>query len=201
MLYVGTLERPHVDSLWRHLWVLLGITLLGVAVQSVVAIVVAQRISRPVRAMAKAAQKVGQGDYTFKIEVPSGDEIGYLAERFNRMTSELARTEGELREWGEKLERKVEQRTAEIKAIQVQMLQAEKLAAIGKLAAGVAHEINNPLTGVLTNASLMLSDTPKDDPQHQDLQTIVDETMRCRKIVKGCSSSPARRNPTRSCST
>jgi len=185
MLYVGTLERPYVDSLWRHLTVLLSITLLGVVLVGFVAIVVAQRISRPVRAMAKAAQKVAHGDYSPKIEVRSSDEIGYLSDCFNRMTSELGRTEGELREWGEKLERKVEQRTAEIKAIQAQMLQAEKLAAIGKLAAGVAHEINNPLTGVLTNASLMLADTPPDDPQHPDLQTIVDETMRCRKIVKG----------------
>jgi two-component system NtrC family sensor kinase len=182
---VGTLERPYIDSLWRHLTVLLGITLLGVLLVGFVGIVVAQRISRPVRAMAKAAQKVAQGDYSPKIEVRSSDEIGYLSDCFNRMTSELGRTQGELREWGEKLERKVEQRTAEIKAIQAQMLQAEKLAAIGKLAAGVAHEINNPLTGVLTNASLMLADTPPDDPQHPDLQTIVDETMRCRKIVKG----------------
>jgi two-component system NtrC family sensor kinase len=72
-----------------------------------------------------------------------------------------------------------------MKAIQTQMLQAEKLAAIGKLAAGVAHEINNPLTGVLTNASLLLAATPADDPKREDLQTVVDETMRCRKIVKG----------------
>ena len=185
MLYVGTLERPYVDSLWRHLYVLLGITLAGVALVGIVAVFVAQRISRPVRAIARAAQKVAQGDYSPKIEVRSGDEIGYLAACFNRMTSELARAQRELREWGEKLERKVEQRTAEIKAIQTQMLQAEKLAAIGKLAAGVAHEINNPLTGVLTNASLMLSDTSPDDPSHEDLQTIVNETMRCRKIVKG----------------
>jgi two-component system, NtrC family, sensor kinase len=65
------------------------------------------------------------------------------------------------------------------------MLQAEKLAAIGKLAAGVAHEINNPLTGVLTNSSLLLADLPPGDARREDLQTIVDETLRCRRIVKG----------------
>ena len=185
MLYVGTLERPYVDSLWRHLYVLLGITLAGVFLVSIVAITVAQRISRPVRAIAQAAQKVAQQDYSHKIEVNSRDEIGYLGECFNRMTSELERAQRELKEWGEKLERKVEQRTAEVKAIQGHMLQAEKLAAIGKLAAGVAHEINNPLTGVLTNSSLLLADTPANSPLRADLQTIVDETMRCRKIVKG----------------
>lgn len=185
MLYVGILERPYTDSMWRHSLILGGISLLGVLLVGFVAISVAQRISRPMRAMAEAAQKVAEGDYSAKVAVVGSDEIAYLGERFNRMTSELARAQGELREWGETLERKVEQRTAEIRAIQSQMLQAEKLAAIGKLAAGVAHEINNPLTGVLTNASLLLQDAPEGDPTRADLQTIVDETMRCRKIVKG----------------
>ena len=69
--------------------------------------------------------------------------------------------------------------------MQAQMIQSEKMVAIGKLAAGVAHEINNPLTGVLTNSSLMLEDLPDDHPWREDLQTIVTETLRCRKIVKG----------------
>jgi len=90
-----------------------------------------------------------------------------------------------LREWGETLERKVEQRTAELKAMQAHLIQSEKLAGVGKLAAGVAHEINNPLTCVLTNSSLILGDLPPDDPRREDLQAIVNETLRCRKIVKG----------------
>jgi two-component system NtrC family sensor kinase len=185
MLYVGTLERPYTDSLWRTLYVFLGIAILGVVLVSAVAVIVSQRISRPIHAMAVAAQRVAQGEYGQKVHVSSPGEVGYLAESFNRMTSELARADQELREWGENLERKVEQRTAELKAIQAHLLQAEKLAAIGKLAAGVAHEINNPLTGVLTNASLMLEDLPAEDPRREELQTIVDETLRCRKIVRG----------------
>jgi two-component system NtrC family sensor kinase len=69
--------------------------------------------------------------------------------------------------------------------MQAHLFQAEKLASIGKLAAGVAHEINNPLTGILTNSSLMLEDLPPEDPKREDVQTIVNETLRCRKIVKG----------------
>jgi len=69
--------------------------------------------------------------------------------------------------------------------MQAHLIQSEKLAGVGKLAAGVAHEINNPLTCVLTNSSLILSDLPPDDPRRDDLQAIVDETLRCRKIVKG----------------
>ncbi len=185
MLYVGTLERPYSDSLWRTLMLFLGITLLGVAIVSWVAIKVAGRISRPIHAMAEAAQTVADGDYTPQVDVTTHDEIGHLAECFNRMTRELERSARELREWAANLESKVEERTAQVKAMQGHLIQTEKLAAIGKLAAGVAHEINNPLTGILTNSSLMLDDFPQGDSRREDLQLIVDETLRCRKIVKG----------------
>ncbi len=185
MLYVGSLERPYRDILWKNLYVFLGITLLAMGLISIVAIVVANQISRPLRAMADAAQKIAEGDYSQKVEVTSDDEIGFLANNFNNMVTELVGAHQELRDWGETLERKVEQRTAELKAMQAHLIQSEKLAGVGKLAAGVAHEINNPLTCVLTNSSLMLTDSAPDDPRREDLQTIVDETLRCRKIVKG----------------
>ncbi len=185
MLYVGILERPYNDTLWKNLSVFLGITILAMGLISVVAMGVAYQISRPIRAMADAAKKIAEGDYSQKVEVSSDDEIGFLANNFNNMVSELVGAHQELKEWGETLERKVEQRTAELKAMQAHLIQSEKLAGVGKLAAGVAHEINNPLTCVLTNSSLILADLPPDDPRREDLQTVVDETLRCRKIVKG----------------
>jgi two-component system, NtrC family, sensor kinase len=185
MLYVGSLERPYRDILWKNLYVFIGITLLAMGVVSIVAMIVANQISRPIRAMANAAKKIADGDYSQKVEPSSDDEIGFLANNFNTMVSELVRAHQELRDWGETLERKVEQRTAELKAMQAHLIQSEKLAGVGKLAAGVAHEINNPLTCVLTNSSLMLADLPPEDDRREDLQTIVDETLRCRKIVKG----------------
>jgi two-component system NtrC family sensor kinase len=185
MLAVGILERPYRDILWRNLYVFLGITLLAVIVVSIVAMSVAHHISQPIHAMAYAARKIAEGDYSQKVEVSSNDEIGFLAKNFNRMVSELVGAHQELREWGETLERKVEKRTAELKAVQAHLIQSEKMASVGKLAAGVAHEINNPLTCVLTNSSLILEDLPPDDPRREDLQAVVNETLRCRKIVKG----------------
>jgi two-component system, NtrC family, sensor kinase len=146
---------------------------------------VARRISGPIHSMAVAAQRVAQGDYSKKVESAGDDELGYLAHSFNTMMEELERAHQALREAAEELERKVEQRTAELTRMQTQMIQSEKMVAIGKLAAGVAHEINNPLTGILTNSSLMLEDLPDEHPWREDLQTIVTETLRCRKIVKG----------------
>jgi two-component system, NtrC family, sensor kinase len=185
ILYVGTLERPYQDILWKNLFVYLGITLLAMCLISIVAMKIADKISRPVRGMADAARQIAEGDYSQKVEISSNDEIGFLANNFNTMVSKLVRAQQELKEWAETLERKVEQRTTELKTMQAHLIQSEKLAGVGKLAAGVAHEINNPLTCVLTNSSLMLSDLPPEDPRREDLQAIVDETLRCRKIVKG----------------
>ena len=185
ILYVGSLERPYRDILWKNLYLYFGIALLAVVLISVVAMKVADKISRPIRGMAEAAGKIAEGDYSQKVEITSDDEIGFLANNFNNMVSELVRAHQELRDSAETLERKVEQRTAELRAMQAHLIQSEKLAGVGKLAAGVAHEINNPLTCVLTNSSLLLSDLPPDDPRREDLQAVVDETLRCRKIVKG----------------
>ncbi len=185
MLYVGVLEQPYIDTLWRSLYWFLGIAILGVGLVIVISVRVARRIADPIHALAEAAHQVAGGDYSAKIETHSEDEIGYLSSSFNTMTSELDRARQALTESADDLERKVEQRTAELKAMQAHLLKSEKLAAVGKLAAGVAHEINNPLTGVLTNSSLMLQDLPEDHPWRDDVQTIVNETLRCRRIVKG----------------
>ena len=185
MLYVGVLERPYIDNLWRSLLVFLGIAAGGVALVHLMAVRVARRISGPIHSMTIAAQRIAQGDYSRAVESSTDDELGYLARSFNTMTSELQLAHEELQKSADELERKVEQRTAELKRMQAQMIQSEKMVAIGKLAAGVAHEINNPLTGVLTNSSLMLEDLPGDHPWREDIQTIVNETLRCRKIVKG----------------
>ena len=185
MLYVGVLEQPFTDSLLRSLLVFLGIAAGGVALVYVISVRVARRMSTPIRNLTVAAQRVARGDYSQAVDGGSDDELGYLAHSFNTMTSEVQLAHKALQESADELERKVEERTAELRRMQAQMIQSEKMVAVGKLAAGVAHEINNPLTGVLTNSSLMLEDMADDHPWREDIQTIVNETLRCRKIVKG----------------
>jgi len=130
-------------------------------------------------------KRIASGDLENALKIESKSEIGELANSFNRMTKDLAKAQEELKEWSKVLEKRVEDRTRELKKTQEQLVQSEKLASLGKLAAGIAHEINNPLTGILTYSSLLLKEH-KDNPQmKEDLEIIVNETTRCRKIVKG----------------
>ncbi|MCX7830941.1 MAG: cache domain-containing protein, partial [Acidobacteria bacterium] len=186
ILYVGLLEKPYKDSLFRSLFLFFAIALLGVVIVGLISLRVADRISKPLLCLAEAARKLGEGDYDVKVDVGSReDEIGVLSKVFNDMVGELRESHIALKTWTEVLEEKVEERTKVLKTMQDQLIQTEKLAGIGRLAAGVAHEINNPLTGILTNASLMYEDVPEGDPKKADLKVIVEETLRCRKIVKG----------------
>ncbi len=186
VLYVGVLEKPYIDSLFKSLLLFFAIALLGVFIVGVISFRVAQKISGPLLALGEAARKLGEGNYDVKVNVGNRkDEIGTLAKVFNDMVVELRESHIALKTWTEVLEEKVEERTKILKTMQDQLIQTEKLAGIGRLAAGVAHEINNPLTGILTNASLMYDDVPEGDPKKEDLKVIVEETLRCRKIVKG----------------
>jgi two-component system NtrC family sensor kinase len=101
------------------------------------------------------------------------------------MTEELKVANKKLIEWGKTLEKKVEERTKELTEMQAHLVQSEKLASLGKLAAGIAHEINNPLGGVLIYSHLLLEDTDKNSPRYENLKKIVKETTRCKGIVRG----------------
>lgn len=131
-------------------------TLVAIIAISIIIIIFFNRfIGRPVRQLVKGTRKVGEGDLNYSISVFSDDEMGYLASSFNNMTISLKKANKEIQELITNLEKKVEERTSELKQTQFQLLQAEKLAAIGKIAATVAHEINNPLSGVFTYIKLM----------------------------------------------
>jgi two-component system NtrC family sensor kinase len=184
MLYVGILKKPFADLLVVTLLKFLGVALVGIILVVFAAVRFTRYITNPLHRLSEAAEKIADGDYDQHIESETEDEVGHLVNAVNRMSEKLAESRRELETWARTLEGKVERRTARIQEMQQQLVQSEKLASLGKLAAGVAHEINNPLTAILTNSSLMLDDLPESDPRREDLETVVSETIRCRNIVK-----------------
>jgi len=107
-----------------------------------------------------------------------------LAESFNSMTDALRKSRGELQEWGRTLEQKVEEATRELDIAQAEAARGEKLASVGLLAAGIAHELNNPLTGVLTFSHLVRKQLPEGSPEAEDLDLVIQETKRCATIIR-----------------
>jgi two-component system NtrC family sensor kinase len=184
ILYVGVLKQPFTDLLRNTILVFLGVAIGVILIIIFVAIFLTKRISKPLQRLEEVAKKIENGDYRSDFLIKAPREIENLANSLNRMAKELENEKRELENWANKLEAKVGERTDELKKIHDQLFRSEKLASIGKLAAGVAHEINNPLTGVLTNSSLLLEDLEESDPRREDVQVIVNETIRCREIVK-----------------
>lgn len=185
MLYVGLLKQPFSDLLASTILIFLGVAVVVLVIIYLVAIMLSNRITSPLRVLEEVARKFADGDYKSEFTIRKAPrEVKSLAVALNKMAEEVENEKKELEEWADTMEEKVQERTAELKKIHGQLFRSEKLASIGKLAAGVAHEINNPLTGILTNASLLLEDLKEGDSKRDDVQVIVNETIRCREIVK-----------------
>ena len=142
-------------------------------------------VSTPVSILAEGMKKVAAGDLDHKVEINTRDEMGELAQCFNAMTADLSKAKVELIEWGHTLEKKVEEKTLAIKKAQEQLIQSEKLASLGRMSAGVAHEINNPLTGVVTFGHLLRQKFPEGSEERQDIEVIIEQANRCSNIIKG----------------
>jgi two-component system NtrC family sensor kinase len=110
--------------------------------------------------------------------------LGKVAESFNSMTLALKNSRKELEEWALTLERKIEQRTKELRIAEAETARSEKLASVGLLAAGIAHELNNPLTGVLTFSHLLRKEMPDGSQNAEDLDLVIRETKRCAAIIR-----------------
>lgn len=138
----------------------------------------------PLKDLEAGAGKISAGQLDQTIPVRSADEFGRLAGSFNQMTAALAQSRSELNGFIQGLEAKVEERTKELLAARAEVAQGEKLASIGVLAAGIAHELNNPLTGVLTFTSLMRKKAPDGSEDAADLDLVIGETKRCASIIR-----------------
>jgi two-component system NtrC family sensor kinase len=194
MLYVGMLEKPYVDLRNSVMLTFTGIAALCVVVLLVILFFITSSITDPLRRMVQATNRIARGDLNHSVRIGFRDEIGQLAHSFNQMTENLKLANENLIQWGKTLEKRVEERTNELREMQDYLLQSEKLRSLGKMAAGVAHEINNPLTSILINTHLMLERLEKNHAFYENLSLIADETARCTQIVKGLLEF-ARQNP------
>ena len=177
-----------------------AITILTIS--AIIGLFIQRAVYRPVKELAEGTTKVAAGDFDYTIPSRSEDEIGQLAESFNKMTQRLKKADGKIKALIKNLEKKVEERTAELKAAQYQLLQSEKLASIGKLSATIAHEINNPLNGILTYTKLierkLAEGALKEDeiPQFCSYLAIMErETERCSSIVRNLLDFARQREP------
>ena len=185
ILYVGLLEKAYLSIRNRIILTLMGIATFGFGLIILISYLITGTITRPLGRMVAVTRLIAAGDLDQRVRIDSHDEIGKLALAFNTMVRSLKRTQTELEEWGRTLEQKVRERTEELEAMQTKVIQTEKMASLGKMAAGIAHEINNPLGGILALSSLQLEDMDRQDPDRENIEEVVKQAIRCRDIVKG----------------
>ena len=185
ILHVGLREELFASTRNRLIFWFFVIAFLGFVAILATTYFMIRRTTGPLMEMAAAAGRITAGQLDQNVESDLPGEAGLLAESFNTMTHSLRQMKGDLEEWGRTLEKKVRQRTEELVAMQARVAQSERLASVGMLAAGVAHEINNPLGGILALSSLAVEDMKPDDPALPNLEEVIRQTERCRDIVKG----------------
>jgi two-component system NtrC family sensor kinase len=189
-LYVGTPERPYLQLRSRFNLIFSGVlvfvTLIGIGLSAWLS----RRLSSPVKALEEEVRRIAAGEKLPDISVESDDEIGSLANEFNIMKHRLAAREVENLALNRTLEDKVVERTAQLEEknqlllnVQKDLAQAERLAGIGLLASGVAHEINNPLAIIRGNAELLEMSARLDDSHQSEVETIIQQVGRVERIV------------------
>ena len=168
VLSVGILEDKYTDMRKRAIAMFLGITLVGMMVALVVSNFLARGILQPIRDLVSASSRWAKGDFDYQVKVTRKDEIAKLEETFNFMVSSLKERDDKLREYTDQ-----------------QIMKSEKLATIGQLAAGVAHEINNPLGTISIYAQMALDELGKDNNScRESLAVVMKQTNRAGRIVK-----------------
>lgn len=181
-------------NLAQGTWRMAGYTVLAVLLISFLCCAFVWRVvDEPIKALETGTRRLGAGELGYQIPITSHDEVGELAESFNGMSRQLLDAREEVTAWAHTLEDRVEQKTKELKRAHEHVLQVEKMASIGKLAAVLAHEINNPLSGILTYAKLMRKWLDNDKsyengPHRKDVGDCLDliavESRRCGDLVK-----------------
>ena len=152
-------------------------------------------VARPIKALKNGTEHLSEGELGYQIEVHSDDEVGDLANSFNGMSLQLRAANEEIVSWAKTLEDRVEQKTKELNLAHDHVMHVEKMASLGKMAAVVAHEVNNPLSGILTYAKLIRKWVASGQAGHekreeamQCLELIAAESRRCGDLIKNLLS-------------
>jgi len=181
ILYVGVLEQKYVDIQSQAILAFLTISLIGTFGAIMLAYLLSKRISVPIMNLAAASQEIAGGNLMVRVEAISNNELGDLAEAFNAMASSLKQRDEQLKEFTKS-----------------KIMESERLALIGQLAANVAHELNNPLQGIVTYSHLLLEHIPDDcesEKTSSSIQRIVTQANRCRDIIRGLLDFSRQRKP------
>lgn len=167
ILYTGILEAKYRDMKWKMIWINMGITSLGMIIALMISLGLGHRIIRRIRILTRAAQAIASGDLDYHFSPSKISGFNILDEAFSNMSKSL------------------KDRDERLQKLHEQLISSAKLSALGQMAAGVAHEINNPLGGILLYSNLVLEDIPEEGTARDNMKKIINQTNRCKTIVQG----------------
>jgi two-component system, NtrC family, sensor kinase len=179
-------SEQNVAESTRQVLIYTILAVLGVAL--LISAFVRHMLGGPLRALTEGTRRLGSGELGYQIQLHSSGELQDLAGSFNTMSRQIQEAHREINAWNHTLEERVEQKTRELSGAQEEMLRVERMASIGKLAAVVAHEINNPLAGILTYSKLLQKRLSREAAPNAEnigmLELMESESRRCGDIVK-----------------
>ena len=184
ILYVGMLESKYNDMKRESFWIFFGVIITGIILSLAVSYILAHFIVKPIQKLEHGVEALAKGDFDYKVNVSSKDEIGSLEESFNKVREELKQTYNKLQGKIEAADEDLKKAYKELREKQELLVQKERLASMGQLSAGVAHEINNPIGTIVLFSHTLRKEFPKGDRRREDLEVIVSEAMRCKDIVR-----------------
>jgi len=169
--------------------IIINSVIITILISALSGILIFYLVNIPLKKFEKAIDELGRGNLKYRVHLRNRDEFGIIAKQFNDMSKKLSVAYKEIKDWSDTLNLKVEEKTRELKNIYDQIVQMEKLASLGKLSATVAHELNNPLEGILTFSKLISKKLKNENNENYTklidyLELISEEASRCGKIVK-----------------